>query len=207
MNLVELFVPPGALSEGTRQRIAKTITTELIQAPGAPADLIERGRAMTWVVVHEPAVWTVGDRAVGHDDAPRYVVRVTVPGGHLNEAMRSELVARVTRALAANDPDGDRVYRQPDAWIHIIETPDGNAGAFGRPMRTSEIAEFISTGMVSQPTAGETMATVLDPICGMTVRVTDDSLTLEHDGTRYAFCSASCRDIFARQADSSATTP
>jgi P-type Cu+ transporter len=40
---------------------------------------------------------------------------------------------------------------------------------------------------------------VLDPVCGMTVRVDAaeaDGLVAEHDGKTFAFCRASCREAF-----------
>jgi YHS domain-containing protein len=46
----------------------------------------------------------------------------------------------------------------------------------------------------------QTEATRLtDPVCGMSVRLDaaeQDGLVLEHHGTLYAFCRASCRDAF-----------
>ena len=45
-------------------------------------------------------------------------------------------------------------------------------------------------------TASEAM-TVQDPICGMPVRP-DSPFSAEHDGRQFRFCSAFCRDAFAR---------
>jgi YHS domain-containing protein len=42
-----------------------------------------------------------------------------------------------------------------------------------------------------------TAATVVDPICGMAVALTDDAVTLDRDGITYGFCNPGCRDIFA----------
>ena len=36
----------------------------------------------------------------------------------------------------------------------------------------------------------------IDPVCGMTVLINKDALTLEHDGTTYYFCCAGCRRAF-----------
>jgi YHS domain-containing protein len=41
--------------------------------------------------------------------------------------------------------------------------------------------------------------TAIDPICGMTVALTDTAIILEHQGTTYAFCCNGCRAVFAEQ--------
>ena len=47
-------------------------------------------------------------------------------------------------------------------------------------------------------------ATVIDPVCGMTVTVADDTPHLRHDGVDFWFCNPGCRD---RHADELATSP
>ncbi len=44
-----------------------------------------------------------------------------------------------------------------------------------------------------QPSAG---LTAIDPVCGMTVVIKPESHLAEHDGHRYYFCSAKCREKF-----------
>ncbi|MDZ4368912.1 MAG: heavy metal-binding domain-containing protein, partial [Afipia sp.] len=38
--------------------------------------------------------------------------------------------------------------------------------------------------------------TAIDPVCGMTVKVTPETLSHRHDGKDFHFCSASCRTKF-----------
>jgi YHS domain-containing protein len=185
-------------------------------ADGAPAGMIERGRAVSWLVVHEPEIWTVAGRPVDPAEAPRYLVRVTVPGGHNTERMRAALVERVTRVLTEVDDDPRRLYEgederqradgrgfhEPAAWVHIVELPDGQIGAFGRTMRLADITRMIVHGDAPGPSSAPddpAVPTAVDPICGMTVNLTEDAITLEHDGTPYAFCNPGCRDAFAAQ--------
>ena len=40
-------------------------------------------------------------------------------------------------------------------------------------------------------------ATAVDPVCGMTVAAVDESLHLDHDGSRYWFCGSGCLRAFA----------
>lgn len=38
---------------------------------------------------------------------------------------------------------------------------------------------------------------MIDPVCGMAASLDDESLTLNHDGIVYGFCSGTCRRIYA----------
>jgi YHS domain-containing protein len=40
------------------------------------------------------------------------------------------------------------------------------------------------------------MATVSDPVCGMTIEETDAVATVEHEGKTYYFCSQDCAEEF-----------
>jgi xanthine dehydrogenase accessory factor len=42
-----------------------------------------------------------------------------------------------------------------------------------------------------------TLATAVDPVCGMGVAISPDALQFEHAGTRYHFCGSGCRRAFA----------
>lgn len=42
------------------------------------------------------------------------------------------------------------------------------------------------------------MSTAIDPVCGMTVEVTPEARAATHDGQKYYFCGARCRDRFER---------
>lgn len=203
MMFVEVFAPKGTLGQEQRRRVAERLVTEVMSAEGAPAAVIERARAIAQAVVHQPDAWTVGGRPVDPTEDPRYVVRVSVPGAHLTDGMRAELVARVTRVLSEVDEDPRRLYREPSAWVHIVEIPDGNIGAFGHVMRTSDIVKMAVTGERvvpdGDPADARTPDTAVDPICGMTVALTETAITLERDGVTYAFCCVGCRTVFVEQ--------
>jgi P-type Cu+ transporter len=53
----------------------------------------------------------------------------------------------------------------------------------------------------------ESPETAIDPVCGMTVEKAGAKLTLEHNGTRYYFCSRSCLDKFAANPEAFSGTP
>lgn len=204
MTLFEIFVPRGVLTQDARRRLGERMVTEVLNTNGAPADLIDRARGLAHVIIHEPETWSVAGRPVSATD-PRYVVRVTLPGGHLTGNTRAELVSRITMVVAAFDATPERVYAEPRVWVQIHEVPDGNLGAFGRIVPTADVIKMVvtpdwtPTDHGPQADAGTRPNEVIDPICGMTVELNEHAITLEHDGIVYGFCATSCRDIFARQ--------
>jgi hypothetical protein len=138
MMFFEVYVPTGALSGDQRRSLAERLITEFMtedEERGVPRALIEATRITEQVVVHEVDTWVVGGLAVGPDEPPRYVVRVSVPSSWLDE-MSHEVISRVTRVLASIDADPDRLYDEPVAWVHVHGIPDGSCGVMGRVMRS-----------------------------------------------------------------------
>ena len=116
-----------------------------MSAPDAPAamrDAIARGRALAQAVVSRQrrGAWWAGRQCVG---GARYIVRVTLPAGHLTDGMRAELITRITHVLAAIDDAPARVQREPRLWIYITEVPDGNMGGFGRVLRLADLMHLV----------------------------------------------------------------
>jgi phenylpyruvate tautomerase PptA (4-oxalocrotonate tautomerase family) len=147
MPFVEVFTPRGAVSEARRNLIGEQLVGEVMQAEGAPDT--PAARAISWLVWQDVDGWWVGGRRAGAGEAPRFVVRVAVPAGSLDDAKRRDMVERVTRVLAATDDDPARLNRDPVAWVHINEIPEGNWGAMGRVVRFADIASFVVTGGVA----------------------------------------------------------
>ena len=206
MMFIELFVPKGALNEEQRQRLSERLITEFItvdEEKEAPVEVLEANRQLQQVVVHEPDTWIVGGKAVEPGEAPRYLVRVSVPSSWRKE-MSAEVIARVTRVLADADANPQRLYHEPVAWVQVIGVPEGSYGAFGKVMLSNDIVKLI-TEPFRQSTEREAIiaaaapGTAVDPVCGMTVPLKDGAITLELDGTTYAFCSVGCRQVFLEE--------
>jgi len=174
--------------------------------------VIQAARALSHVVVHEPEAWIAGGQPAGADEPPRYVVRVSIPGGHLTEHKSAEIIRRVTRALAESDADPGRLYREPIAWVHVVGIPEGQVGALGRVMRTADITRrVVSPGRPATddrvPAPILSTPAAIDPVCGMAVPP-ESAVLLEHQGAAYAFCCTGCRDAFlARHAEAATPEP
>ncbi|WP_031469320.1 hypothetical protein [Sciscionella sediminilitoris] len=145
MPFVELFAPKGSLDEDRRTRIGEDLVAEVMRAEGAPDT--EAARSISWLTITEIDDWFVGGTRTAPGEPPRFVVKVSVPAGSMNEAKRTDIVERVTKVLADSDPDPRRFYeRDSGAWVHIYEIPEGNWGAFGRVVRIGDILEYVTTG-------------------------------------------------------------
>jgi phenylpyruvate tautomerase PptA (4-oxalocrotonate tautomerase family) len=141
MPFVEVFVPKGALSRIQQEAIKQRLVAEVMVVEGAP-DTPE-ARSISWLVMHEIDAWSVGGHPVGSDEAPRFVVRIAVPAGSLDDEKRGLMMARVNDLLVEID-GSDRLRSAPDAWVHINEVPEGNWGAFGRVVSLPDIAAYVS---------------------------------------------------------------
>lgn len=141
MPFVEVFTPRGSVSPARRDAVGELLVTEVMRAEGAPDT--PAARSISWMVWQEVDGWWVGGRRVGAAEPPRFVVRVAVPAGSLDDAKRLDMVERVTRVLAEADDDPARFHRDPVAWVHINEIPEGNWGAMGRVVRFADIVALV----------------------------------------------------------------
>jgi phenylpyruvate tautomerase PptA (4-oxalocrotonate tautomerase family) len=147
MPFVELFAPKGALDG--KDDVSKRLVTEVMKAEGAPDN--EAARSISWLVVNEPDAWFAGGEALPDGDPPRYVVRVSVLAGAMDDAKRTDIVERVTRVLAEADDDPERLYRESVAWVQIIEVREGNWGSAGRVVRFEDFAKFVGFDPAAAP--------------------------------------------------------
>ncbi|MFC4906967.1 tautomerase family protein [Actinomadura gamaensis] len=144
MPFVELFVRRGTLAPERRDEIGGRLVSEVMLAEGAPDT--ETARAISWLVVNEIDAWFVGGRPLPADEKPKYVVRVGVPAGSMNDDKRRDIVERVTRVLADADDEPERFTQAATAWVHINEIPEGNWGARGKIVRTEDIVALVANG-------------------------------------------------------------
>ncbi|WUH99304.1 tautomerase family protein [Spirillospora sp. NBC_00431] len=144
MPFVELFVPKGSLDQESREKVGGRLVSEVMIAEGAPDT--EAARAISWLVVNEIDAWFIGGRQLPAGEKPRYVVRVGVPAGSLNDDKRADIVRRVTQVLADADAKPERFTQATAAWVHINEIPEGNWGASGEIVRLKDIAAFVTSG-------------------------------------------------------------
>jgi xanthine dehydrogenase accessory factor len=105
-------------------------------------------------------------------------------------------------ALVASDKRGAAVRDSldvPDALREQLHTPAGLAIGAQAP---EEIAIAILAQLVSKrvaqppPPVVAPVETAVDPVCGMTVRISDATLHADIGGERFWFCSEGCRAAY-----------
>ncbi|MEU9656603.1 tautomerase family protein [Streptomyces chartreusis] len=132
MPMIRLTAPAGALTEQGRGSVRRDLAAVLLRWEGAPDTAFFRAQAWSYLVELPP-----GAQATAEDDAPRFLVEVTVPQGALSERRRAGLVEEATRTvLAAAGLTAEEALR---VWVLVHEQPDGTWGAGGSVIRHADL--------------------------------------------------------------------
>lgn len=76
---------------------------------------------------------------------PRYLARVTVPGSWSNTAgFGDHIIAAITDAIAATEPDPSRPTREPLCLVQVIGLREGGIGTLGQTTSATEITRSIT---------------------------------------------------------------
>ncbi|MFB6843361.1 4-oxalocrotonate tautomerase family protein [Streptomyces sp. NPDC056373] len=132
MPMIRLTVPVGALTAEGRATVQRDLAAVLLRWEGAPDTAFFRAQA--WSYLFE---LPDGAQTTAEDDAPRFLVEVTVPQGALSERRKTGLVEEATKTvLAAAGLAPDDALR---AWVLVHEQPDGTWGAGGSVIRHADL--------------------------------------------------------------------
>ncbi|MEU1982162.1 ATPase [Nocardia sp. NPDC019395] len=196
MMTLEISVTGRELDAATEHDLAARVLAALTGYDSAPEDTMGKAREFTHVLVHQPRTWVTGGPAT--DSAPRYLVRLTVPGSWSGDPdFGKHIVPLITEAIAATEPDHDRLRREPHCVVQIVGLREHCVGLSGRSVTSTDITrlmtqDFRDSGQL--PTAPEGFT--IDPTCGMQVEWATAQFTYTHDEVDYAFCAPSCRKVF-----------
>jgi YHS domain-containing protein len=194
MMTIEVRTRPGTLTPERREELGRRLLTELIAEESAPESVLDAARALTNVLVHEPATW------VTNGDEPRYLVRVTVPGAWLGKDFGAHMIPRITALVAAFEDDPERLLREPHCQVQLVGLKEHAVGTLGRVTTSTDITRLMTEDYRTSTDQPEPApGTAIDPVCGMTVNLATATITLEHEGTRYAFCAPVCRKVFIEE--------
>ncbi|WP_432198281.1 tautomerase family protein [Streptomyces sp. bgisy027] len=132
MPMIRLTAPAGALTEQGRSSVQRDLAAVLLRWEGAPDTAFFRAQAWSYLVELEQGAQTTAE-----DDAPRFLVEVTVPQGALSEPRKAGLVEEATKTvLAAAALSPDDALR---VWVLVHEQPDGTWGAGGSVIRYADL--------------------------------------------------------------------
>ncbi|MFF5370929.1 4-oxalocrotonate tautomerase family protein [Streptomyces sp. NPDC013187] len=132
MPMIRLTVPAGALTEEGRGSVQRDLAATLLRWEGAPDTAFFRAQAWSYLVELPEGAQTTAE-----DDAPRFLVEVTVPEGALSERRTAGLTEEVTQTvLSAAGLTPDHALR---VWVLVREQPDGTWGAGGSVVRHADL--------------------------------------------------------------------
>ncbi|MFJ9869295.1 4-oxalocrotonate tautomerase family protein [Streptomyces sp. NPDC101165] len=132
MPMIRLTVPSGALTEEGRKSVRGDLAAVLLRWEGAPDTAFFRAQAWSYLIELPEGAQTTAE-----DDAPRFLVDVTVPQGALSERRKAGLVEDATRTvLEAAGLPADQALR---VWVLVHEQPDGTWGAGGAVIRYADL--------------------------------------------------------------------
>ena len=133
MPMIRLTVPPGSLTEEGRKTVQRELAAVLLRWEGAPDTAFFRAQAWSYLVELPEGAQTTAE-----DDAPRFLVEVTVPQGALSERRKAGLVEDATRTVLA----AAGLSQAADAlrvWVLVHDQPDGTWGAGGSVVRYTDL--------------------------------------------------------------------
>ncbi|MEU0073530.1 tautomerase family protein [Streptomyces sp. NPDC006332] len=132
MPMIRLTAPAGALTEQGRDSVQRDLAAVLLRWEGAPDTPFFRAQAWSYLVELPH-----GAQVTAEDDAPRFLVEVTVPQAALSERRKAGLVEEATKTvLAAAGLAADDALR---VWVLVHEQPDGTWGAGGSVVRYADL--------------------------------------------------------------------
>jgi YHS domain-containing protein len=204
MNLIEIRCPKNALGAEDRAALTGDITAALVgdqMEDAVPEETLSRARAMTHVGFCELGDWTTGHGPWQTDAAVPLWITMTLPDLWRDEMAR-HVIGRLRRAVRRLDARHGWKRAPGDLWINIVGVADGSIGLDGKPATADDVVALMSEEYRAKADAGELdlpAGVVIDPMCGMRVRLRPDAITLEHAGTTLGFCARNCRDAYARR--------
>ncbi|MFD5338013.1 tautomerase family protein [Streptomyces hawaiiensis] len=132
MPMIRLTAPAAALTAQGRQSIQRDLAAVLLRWEGAPDTAFFRAQAWSYLTELPE-----GGQTTAEDDAPRFLVEVTVPQGALSERRKAGLLEEATKTvLAAAGLGRDDALR---VWVLVHEQPDGTWGAGGSVIRYADL--------------------------------------------------------------------
>ena len=200
MILVEVVSPRGALGADDRVALARDVCDVLVGAQeGVAEETMRRARAMTHVGFLELATWTTGDGPWEPGKAPPLWITLTVPEEWREELSRT-VIGMVRRGVRRLDRSHGWERTDSSLWINVAGISSGSIGLGGKAQTADDVVAYMTAEFRARREPAESPdlpeGVVIDPMCGMHVRLDAGAFTLEHDGRTLGFCAAACRAAY-----------
>jgi phenylpyruvate tautomerase PptA (4-oxalocrotonate tautomerase family) len=103
MPVIEMYVPEGTVDEATKRTLHERVSRQVLEAEGVSYDTSPEAQAITWMLIRElpEGSWSVGGSPLSSGDQPRFLTRVYVPRGSMDDQRRTAIVERVNEEIVA----------------------------------------------------------------------------------------------------------
>ncbi len=152
MPIMQIYYPQGSLTRERKAALAQKLTDVLLLMEGNAKTAGGLGFASVLFTEVAQSDWWVGGRTDATYVAPpgKFLVRVTIPEGYMNQVHKTEVHAAVTAAIVAVTGNPNDPGQGGSVQVIIDEVTEGNWGSHGKTISLASIA-----GTVGLPKDGE----------------------------------------------------
>jgi phenylpyruvate tautomerase PptA (4-oxalocrotonate tautomerase family) len=143
--IVQVCYPQGALTDQRKAALAQRLTDVLLMMEGNAKTPGGLGFASVLFTEVAQSDWWVGGRSDATYVAPpgKFLARVTIPEGYMNQAHKTEVHAAVTAAIVTVTGNPHDPGQGGSIQVIIEEVPEGNWGAHGMTISLASIADAV----------------------------------------------------------------
>ncbi len=145
MPIMQVYYPQGSLPGERKAALAQQLTDVLLLMEGNAKTAGGLGFASVLFTEVAPTDWWVGGRTDATYVAPpgKFLVRVTIPEGYMNQMHKTEVHAAVTAAIVAVSGNPNDPRHGGSVQVIIDEVMEGNWGAHGKTISLASIADTV----------------------------------------------------------------
>jgi phenylpyruvate tautomerase PptA (4-oxalocrotonate tautomerase family) len=152
MPVLQVYYPEGSLQGERKAALAQRLTDVLLMMEGGAKT--RGGLAFATVLFTQvpESDWWVGGRTDATYVAPpgKFLIRVSVPEGYMNQAHKTEVHAAVNAAIIDIVGTSGDLPQGANVLVIIDEIPEGNWGARGQTISLSAIADTVGLGKTGE---------------------------------------------------------
>jgi phenylpyruvate tautomerase PptA (4-oxalocrotonate tautomerase family) len=145
MPVMHVFHPQGLLTAERKAALAQKLTDVLLMMEGNAKTSGGHGFATVLFTEVAQSDWWVGGRTDMTYVAPpgKFLVRVSIPEGYMNQAHKTEVHVAVHAAVVAVTGDTGNPKQGASVQVIIEEVTEGNWGAGGKTISLANIAATV----------------------------------------------------------------
>ncbi|HQR53359.1 MAG TPA: tautomerase family protein [Burkholderiales bacterium] len=143
--VLQIYHPQGSLAGERKAALAQRLTEVLLTMEGNARTAGGLGFASVLFTEVAASDWWVGGRTDATHVAPpgKFLVRVTIPEGYMNQAHKTEVHVAVTAAIVAVTGNPADPAHGGSVQVIIDEVTEGNWGAHGKTISLASIADTV----------------------------------------------------------------